>query len=735
MHSRDFCFAIGLASAALLAACDGDSTPTGSPTSSAAGGGAGGTSTGGQGGTGATPTTNPTGGDGGTAGTAGTAGQGGIPTGGQGGTGGASCADPATDCPPPSGPCVQAGCVAGSCVESPLPAGSPLLDSAPGDCQSPVCDGAGAESLLPEPLDLPDDGKECTADSCDGPTPLFTPEPPKTPCAGGAMLCNSEGDCVECVDGADCPSAVCLAFSCAPAACDDGVKNGAESDIDCGGPDCPTCPDGSPCTEPADCQSALCHMGVCCSVSPAECDGKCGVVSACGTEVDCGGCAPPAVCGAQVANQCYCAPPCPIWTKRFGDPGVQIARGLGVDPAGNVLVTGYFSGNVDFGGGVVTGTDTDIFAVRLDPTGAHLYSHAWGTPTWGQLSFTAATDATGNLIFGGEMSSTVDFGGGPLSSVTPAALLVKLTPAGAHVYSRAWSGFGQNGTWGVKATTAGEVIATGYFQTTVDFGGGPLTSAGFPDVFVTKLGPTGAHVYSKRFGGPDTDWARAVDLDTEDRPIIAGHFRQSMPVGATTLTSGGGDDIFVFKLDVQGNPLWAHRYGASGEDRAHGLAARPDGGFVMTGYIQGTVSLGGPALTTPAGTRGMFVAAYDAQGDHLWSKRIGTTGTLNYDFPAVGVDLQGNVLLTGACTGSLDFGAGPVPCPASESLFIAKLTPTGQLLWHKEGTGTKQYGYGIAADSQGNVIVTGHFQGTLDLGLGPMISAGDRDIFVAKLAP
>lgn len=259
--------------------------------------------------------------------------------------------------------------------------------------------------------------------------------------------------------------------------------------------------------------------------------------------------------------------------------------------------------------------------------------------------------------------------------------------------------------------------------------------AGNPDVFVVKSAPTGDHLFSKRFGGIDSDWARAVDFDVAGRIYVGGHFRATMPLGIGPLVSAGGDDAFLFMLDPNGNPLWAKSFGGSGEDRIHSLAARPDGGVVFAGYIQGTVQIGGPPLSTPPGTRGMFVAAYDPNGNYLWSKLLGPAGTTNFDYPALGVDAAGNVLIAGACSGALDFGAGPVPCGAGNNLFFAKLGMNGQPIWSKVVPSTAAYGYGIQADPQGNVIVTGHFQNSVDLGLGPLTSSGGYDVFVAKYAP
>jgi hypothetical protein len=99
----------------------------------------------------------------------------------------------------------------------------------------------------------------------------------------GGKVCKAGGTCVECLTGADCASLVCAMNRCSTAQCTDGVKNGAETGVDCGGGTCPGCPAGGPCSVAGDCQSQSCAGGVC---QPTCTDG---VKDGAETDVDCGG--------------------------------------------------------------------------------------------------------------------------------------------------------------------------------------------------------------------------------------------------------------------------------------------------------------------------------------------------------------------------------------------------------------------------------------------------------------
>jgi hypothetical protein len=150
--------------------------------------------------------------------------------------------------------------------------------------------------------DTPTPTNPCTTGACSGGVPVFPPTAVRSPCnQGGDTLCDGDGNCVGCLDAADCPSMVCTVMStCAAASCIDQVKNEGETDVDCGGT-CPPCPLGDTCQSNADCQSSVCTGGTCrasctdMTRDGAETDTDCGgpacpacaVGKACGTNGDC----------------------------------------------------------------------------------------------------------------------------------------------------------------------------------------------------------------------------------------------------------------------------------------------------------------------------------------------------------------------------------------------------------------------------------------------------------------
>ncbi|MBL9025635.1 MAG: hypothetical protein JNL21_25800 [Myxococcales bacterium] len=217
--------------------------------------------------------------------------------------GGQSACDAPTDCPGMDGECGTRTCEKGLCGVDAAAAGTPTSNQTPGDCKTSVCDGDGQVDIAPDDADIEADDEDCTVDTCADGSPVHTPVTEGSPCTGpfNAKVCNAVGVCVECIDGSDCLSGSCTQeFTCAPASCNDGIENNGESDIDCGGNQCPKCLEGDDCNSPNDCLGGICSGGTC--------QPSCTDMTQNGNEtaVDCGGsCAPCAVgLGCATAGDC-----------------------------------------------------------------------------------------------------------------------------------------------------------------------------------------------------------------------------------------------------------------------------------------------------------------------------------------------------------------------------------------------------------------------------------------------
>ena len=296
-----------------------------------------------------------------------------------------------------------------------------------------------------------------------------------------------------------------------------------------------------------------------------------------------------------------------LWAKSFGDVAAQSGLDVAFAPDGDVVFTGSFAGAINLGGGALASAGaTDLFVARLDPAGAYLWGQRHGDAA-AQAGKGIAVDGQGNVIVIGDSAGAVDFGGGVLTSAgaTDVVLLV-LDPTGAHVSSKLFGNIAAQTASGVAVDAVGNLLLAGSAAGSVDFGGGALTSAGGTDIFVAKLTSGGVHLWSKRYGAAGNQDARDIAVDPSGAVLVAGDFTTSVDFGGGVLTSAGATDGFVAKLDSFGVHVWSKKQGDIVAQSVTGVAADGSGVFA-TGTFAGVVNFGGAALTS-AGATDVMVA-------------------------------------------------------------------------------------------------------------------------------
>lgn len=149
-------------------------------------------------------------------------------------------------------------------------------------CTTDTCEGGLCAYTNDDDAAAPDDEQECTSDACVGGVVSHAPSAEGAPCDGGARVCNATGQCVACSGTFGCDAGEICFEEATCVSCSDGERNGGEAAIDCGGPDCQRCPDGSACAVDGDCANERCESGTCTScVDGAQNGGE--------TGEDCGG--------------------------------------------------------------------------------------------------------------------------------------------------------------------------------------------------------------------------------------------------------------------------------------------------------------------------------------------------------------------------------------------------------------------------------------------------------------
>ena len=181
---------------------------------------------------------------------------------------------------------------------------------------------------------------------------------------------------------------------------------------------------------------------------------------------------------------------------------------------------------------------------------------------------------------------------------------------------------------GVSVDAADDVVMTGSFNGTVDFGGGAVASqSNSVDGFVAKYdGSTGRYLWARRFGSAGSDYGFAVATDAANNVFVTGQFTNSVDFGTGPLISAGFNDVFLIKLSSAGQPLWAKRFGGAASEAGRAIAVSAQGVVCMAGDFDLQVDFGGGTLTS-AGQGDAFIACYSASdGSYLWAKELGGSG-------------------------------------------------------------------------------------------------------------
>ncbi len=241
----------------------------------------------------------------------------------------------------------------------------------------------------------------------------------------------------------------------------------------------------------------------------------------------------------------------------------------------------------------------------------------------------------------------------------------------------------------------------------------------------------GETVWSLVFGDGADEEARRVVVDEFGRAIVGGAFGGSMVVGSGTIGPAEGQyDPFLLAVLPDGVPLEGRAFAGLGRNALEGLALDGEGNILIAGGNSGTLDFGFGPLVASGGDG--YIAKLDPLGQPLWSVAFGGNGT--DEAQDVGVLPGGDVIVAGYFDNSANF-AGTVLTGAANDAVLARLDGTsGVPVWvHSHGSAGSQIPIDLAVGGDGNSVVCGYFENTLSFGGANLVSAGNSDVFVVKL--
>jgi hypothetical protein len=364
----------------------------------------------------------------------------------------------------------------------------------------------------------------------------------------------------------------------------------------------------------------------------------------------------------------------------------------------------------------------------------------------------------GDCCIAGFFNSTnLDFGGIVLSnyvrsnSIPYDCFVARFSANGSVQWAKQFGGSDNDRAQGVAMDQQGNSYVAGYFTSTnISLHGITLTNKG-SSVFLAKLDASGKLIWLKTPEQNYSTTANAVASDPAGNVFLAGSFSGTNLLGGNRLASPSSNgslysDAFLAKYDSNGNCLWARQAGGSSIDSGEAVAVDKEGNALLLASIHSTNAVFGTYLfstSNKAGDSDIVVAKYNATGNLLWARQLGSEST---DYGrGIAVDGAGNSFITGTFHG-LYFSCGGLtltnPSNAYIELFLAKMDCGGKPLWLRMAHGYgNDNGYTVASDQFGNAYVGGFFQNptiafeSLVLTNYDANYLGDPDSFVVKFDP
>lgn len=219
------------------------------------------------------------------------------------------------------------------------------------------------------------------------------------------------------------------------------------------------------------------------------------------------------------------------WVKSFGGRYQDTIMHAAVDPNGNVYVQGHFADVADWGGKPLKaggGSDNDIVLAKYDPNGDHVWSKNFGNG-FNDVAGGITVDRAGNPTIVGsfENKGPISFGDGDshASLGESDAYIARFDSTGALLWAHSFGAEREDVAWGIASDAAGNTVATGWFQHSVDFGKGPVKSNGNKDVFAVKFDVKGRPLWVQTWGDHDYDQGRGVAIDDQGNAVVVCAFR------------------------------------------------------------------------------------------------------------------------------------------------------------------------------------------------------------------
>ncbi len=403
------------------------------------------------------------------------------------------------------------------------------------------------------------------------------------------------------------------------------------------------------------------------------------------------------------------------WQKCYGGSSADLASYIDQTADGGYILAGSAKSN----DGDVLGHHAyyDMWIVKLDSIGNIIWQKCYGGSKDDYASCIHQTRDNGYILAGYTNSTDGNVIGN--HSAYYDMLILKLDSSGNIQWQKCYGGSDNEEAHYIEQTSdGGYIIAGNTWSNDGDVSG----IHGSIDAWIVKINETGDIQWQKCLGGSELDNAWAIKQTDDNGFIMAGETWSSD--GDVVGFHGGYVDVWIVKLDTNGNIQWKKCFGGSNDDRAWAISKTIDGGYIFTGR---TWSVDGD-ITEYHDDAEMWVVKLNALGNIQWQKCFGGS---NIDYgTSIQQTLDQGFIMLGS-TKSSDGDISGLHSNYYRDIWVVKINENGDILWQKCLGGTyDDDASNIIQTKDGNFILSGRTNSN-DGDIS--VNHGDWDIWIVKL--
>jgi len=358
-----------------------------------------------------------------------------------------------------------------------------------------------------------------------------------------------------------------------------------------------------------------------------------------------------------------------LWTRTYGGFDDDWANSVQQTFDGGYIVAGWTE---SFGAG-----GNDFYLIKTDSNGDTLWTRTYGGPFSDNGYSVQETSDSGYIIVGYTY----------ISGRSDEVYIIKTNVSGDTLWTKMYGGTDSDLGHSVQQTYDGGYIIVG---TTFSFG------AGSRDVYLIKTDGNGNTLWTKTYGGPTSDIGWFVQQTSDSGYII---------VGNTDSYGAGASDVYLIKTDTQGNALWTKTFGGTNSEDGLSVKQTSGGGYIIAGW---TNSFG-------AGDDDYYLIKTDSNGNAHWSETYG--GSREDNAFSVVQTTDGGYTVVG-----FSYFTG-----TNAEVFLIKTDSLGNSEWSKYyGGPSYERGHSLQITSDGGYIISGV---TFSFG------SGGADVYLIKTLP